>query len=90
MVKVLKTKSGYYLVFKDDVTLTDDEVRRYKDTEYNDRRIKNVSDFHEKFSKADAGLTKALMAEIPLAPFLDKQVKNELSSQNELKNVLSR
>lgn len=64
MVKVLKTNSGYYVAFKDDVSLTADEVSRCKAADYNDPKIEAVFIFKEKFPKADTPLTRALMREI--------------------------
>lgn len=82
MVKVLKTNSGYYVAFKDDVILTADEIRSYKTADYNDPKIEACLVFKEKFPKADTSLTRALMKEIKSnIPQIGKAV-NELSDDS--------
>lgn len=59
MVKVLKTNSGFYVAFKDDVSLTADETYCCKAADYDDPKVEAPFVFKEKFPKADAPLTRA-------------------------------
>ena len=45
MVKVLKTNSGFFLAFKDDVTLSDDEIKQYKQSKYFDVKLSQPFEF---------------------------------------------
>lgn len=90
MVKVLKTNSGYYVAFKDDVTLTADEVQSYKAASFSDPKVHHaLGEFRLKFPKADPGLTTALMLEITSnTPEIKKSV-NELADDSQFrKHVL--
>lgn len=89
MVKVLKTNSGYYVAFQDDVELTAEETYRYKAADYSDPNVEAPFVFKEKFSKADTSLTRALMKEIRQdIPSIGKPI-NELADDTDFrKHVL--
>lgn len=80
MVKVLKTNSGYYVAFKDDVDLSTEEIYRYKAADYSDSKICNHFKFKKNFPKADISLTRALMKEIK------SDIPSIGTSRNELKD----
>ena len=86
MVKVLKTNSGYYVAFQDDVTLTADEVQRYKAASFSDPKVRhNFGEFERQFPKANPELTTALMLEITCnIPEIKKSV-NELADDSEFR-----
>lgn len=86
MVKVLKTNSGYYVAFKDDVTLTADEVQRYKAASFSDPKVRHaLGEFERQFPKANPELTTALMLEITCnIPEIKKSV-NELADDSEFR-----
>lgn len=79
MVKILKTNTGYYVAFKDDVTLTADEIRSCKSASYNNPKVHERFQFKEAFPKADAALTKALMTEMTRHVSASQKAVNELS-----------
>lgn len=89
MVKVLKTNSGFYVAFKDDVELTAEETYRYKTADYSDPKVEAPFVFKGKFPKADAPLTRALMKEIKShIPSIGKTI-NELEDDTDFrKHVL--
>lgn len=80
MVKVLKTNSGFFVAFKDDVSLSDTEILQYKKSDL----AKDEQEFIKKFPKADFRLTDMLQKELP--PHLNKQEYfNQLSNIQDLK-----
>ena len=81
MVKVLKTNSGFFLAFKDDVTLSDDEIVQYKQSQYFDTKLAQPFEFHKLFGKADYDITKRLLKELSL------ETPVKISQINELEDI---
>ncbi len=81
MVKVLKTNAGFFIAFKDDVTLSDDEVKQYKQSQYFDTKLSQPFEFHKQFGKADYDITKKLLKELSL------ETPVKISNVNELENI---
>lgn len=80
MVKVLKTNAGFFLAFKDDVTLSDAEILQYKKSAF----VKDEQEFSKQFPKADFRLTDMLQKELPTkTPQLE--YFNQLADMQELK-----
>ncbi len=81
MVKVLKTNSGFFLAFKDDVTLSDDEIKQYKQSKYFDTKLSQPFEFYKQFGKADYDITKILLKELSI------ENPTQISQINELEDI---
>ena len=89
MVKVLKTDFGFYVAFKDDVQLSADEVATYKKSTYNDVKVQAPFLFKEQFDKASSYLTRLILKEMSVTPYVHTSNVNELESiENLRKQVL--
>ena len=82
MVKVLKTNSGFFVAFKDDVTLSDAEIKQYKQSKYFDTKLSQPFEFHKQFEKADYDITIRLLKELSLETPVQISNINELESIN--------
>ena len=82
MVKVLKTNSGFFLAFKDDITLSDAEISQYKQSQYFDTKLSQPFEFHKQFGKADYDITKRLLKELSLENPVQTTKINELENIN--------
>lgn len=85
MVKVLRTNSGFFVAFKDDVALSDDEIRQYKQRQYFDEKLSQPFEFHKQFKKADYDITQKLLKELSLEKNIPISRINELADISALK-----
>lgn len=85
MVKILKTNSGYFVAFKDDVTLTPDEICSYKAETYDDANIAGYYEFIESYPKADNNLTRRLHKELQIYKPQAQAFSNELADNTKHK-----
>ncbi len=85
MVKVLRTNSGFFVAFKDDVALSDDEIRQYKQSQYFDEKLSQPFEFHKQFKKADYDITQKLLKELSLEKNIPISRINELADISTLK-----
>ena len=81
MVKILKTNAGFVLAFKDDVTLSDDEIRQYKQSPYFDTNLSQPFKFYKQFGKADYDITQRVLKELSL------ENPTQISNVNELADI---
>ncbi len=89
MVKVLKTNAGFFLAFKDDVTLSDDELIKYKQNKFNKSyNDYDYEEFSKQFPKADFRLTDMLQNELPHGRIQQKYF-NQISDMQNLKEDMS-
>ena len=68
MVKIIKTNSGFFVAFKDDVNLTAEEIAVYKKSTYNDIKVSGPYEFNKNFAKANNVLTRFINKEISAMP----------------------